>query len=226
MPRQVSEGRQTRPANGDQVPAVPQIALNRPLILASASPRRAELLRQVEIAFEVQVSEAAEEADEPGVPAAEVALSHAREKAADVASRRPDRLVLGADTVVVLDGRVLGKPVDADDAARMLRALSGRTHEVITGVAIAFSDGAGPQVVAETHVSTNVRFRELGEDEIAWYVASGEPMDKAGGYGIQGRGAVLVREIDGCYFTVVGLPLSDTWQILRELGYGFVRPGT
>jgi septum formation protein len=198
--------------------------LEGPLILASASPRRADLLAQVGIPYEVHVSDVAEEADLPGVPPAEVAETHARDKALDVAAQRPGRLVLGADTVVVLDGRVLGKPEDAADAQRMLRALSGRGHAVITAVAFALGEqGSGepaPRLVALEHVRTQVQFRTLDEDEIEAYVASGEPMDKAGGYGIQGRGALLVREIAGCYFSVVGLPLSRTWELLRDLGHG------
>lgn len=191
----------------------------RPLVLASASPRRADLLTQVGIAHEVQVSGAAEEADVPGADPAEVAEAHAREKALDVAARNPGRLVLGADTVVVLDGRVLGKPEDAGDARRMLRELSGRGHEVITAVAIATGESNSPRLLALEHVRTRVEFRALCDEEIEAYVASGEPMDKAGAYGIQGRGALLVREIEGCYFNVVGLPLSRTWELLSARGH-------
>ncbi len=193
-------------------------ALARPLVLASASPRRAELLRQVGIAFEVRVSQVAEEGGVPGADPAEIAELHARQKALEVAAGAPGRLVLGADTVVVLDGRVLGKPRDADEARAVLRALSGRTHEVITGVALALLTSAEPDLVAQEHVRTQVTFRELGEAEIEAYVTSGEPMDKAGAYGIQGQGALLVKEIRGCYSNVVGLPLSRTWEMLEALG--------
>ncbi len=194
-----------------------------PLVLASASPRRAELLRQVGIAFEVRISDVAEDGDAPGVDPAAVVELHARQKALDVAAGAPGRLVLGADTVVVLDGRVLGKPGDADEAREMLRALSGRTHEVITGVALARQDGAEAEVLALEHVRTKVTFRDLREAEIEAYVAGGEPMDKAGAYGIQGRGALLVRKIEGCYSNVVGLPLSRTWEMLTALGPGGLR---
>ncbi len=193
-------------------------ALQRPLVLASASPRRAELLRQVGLSFEVQVSNVPEEADEPGRDAAEVAAEHARQKALAVARQYPERLVLGADTVVVLDGAVLGKPVDATAAQAMLRRLSGREHEVITAVVLALSDGQCARVVDEHAECTRVCFRALSATEIECYVATGEPLDKAGGYGIQGRGALLVRAIEGCYFNVVGLPLSSTWEMLMRLG--------
>lgn len=205
---------------GEETRAALAGALDRPLILASASPRRAELLRQVGIAFEVRVSDAPEDADVPGAGPAEVAQAHAREKALAVAARVPGRLVLGADTVVVLDGRVLGKPESADEAREMLHALSGREHEVITGVAIALGAGTQARVLALEHVSTRVRFRDVSDEQIETYVASGEPMDKAGAYGIQGRGALLVDEIEGCYFNVVGLPLSRTWEIIERLTDG------
>ncbi len=197
-------------------------ALTRPLVLASASPRRAALLAQVGVPFEVRVSDAPENADEAGRAPAAVALEHARAKALAVAPTVPGRLVLGADTVVVLGDEVLGKPGDAAEAAAMLRALSGREHEVITAIAIALSDGSASQVLAEHAEHTRVFFRTLGEDEIARYVASGEPLDKAGAYGIQGRGALLVRRIEGCYFNVVGLPLSRTGEILAGLGYDLI----
>lgn len=200
-----------------------QRALERPLILGSASPRRADLLTQVGLAYEVRVSGVAEDEDAPGADPATVAEAHARQKALDVAERCSGRLVLGADTVVVLGGRVLGKPESADDARRMLLELSGRTHEVITGVAFALSAGPEPELLALDHVRTRVEFRDLSDEEIAAYVESGEPMDKAGAYGIQGRGALLVREIAGCYFNVVGLPLSRTWEILASLGHRLPR---
>lgn len=194
-------------------------ALARPLVLASASPRRAALLAQVGLAFEVRVSDAAEDADRPGRDAAEVARDHARAKALAVARELPERLVLGADTVVVLDGEVLGKPRDAQEADAMLRRLSGREHEVITAVALALGDGGRTRLLDEHAERTRVRFRQLAAAEIADYAASGEPLDKAGGYGIQGRGALLVRAIEGCYFNVVGLPLSSTWEMLVRLGW-------
>lgn len=194
-------------------------ALARPLVLASASPRRADLLAQVGLSFEVRVSNVPEEADETGRDAAEVAGAHAREKALAIARELPERLVLGADTVVVLEGEVLGKPTDAEQARGMLGRLSGREHEVITAVALALNDGRGTRVLDEHAERTRVRFRALSAAEIEAYVATGEPLDKAGAYGIQGRGALLVRAIEGCYFTVVGLPLSSTWEMLVRLGW-------
>lgn len=201
----------------------PRSVLDRPLVLASASPRRADLLTQVGIDYEVRIASVPEDADVPGADPAEVAQAHARDKALHVADQVPGRLVLGADTVVVLDGRVLGKPEDAGDARRMLRALSGRGHDVITAVAVAASyeyrGEPGAELLALEHETTQVQFRDLSEDEIDAYVASGEPMDKAGAYGIQGRGALLVRRIDGCYFNVVGLPVSRTCELLTAIGY-------
>ncbi|MGD9495839.1 MAG: nucleoside triphosphate pyrophosphatase [Armatimonadota bacterium] len=197
-------------------------ALRRPLVLASASPRRAMLLRQAGIEFEVRVPQIVEDADESGLPPAEVALTHARTKAQAVARELWGRLVLGADTVVVLGTQVLGKPDGPAQARAMLQALSGRVHEVITAVALAVGDGGG--IVAEQIERTRVRFRRLSEGEIECYVASGEPLDKAGAYGIQGRGALLVREIEGCYFNVVGLPLSRIWDMLSSLGHGAACP--
>lgn len=197
-------------------------ALTQPLVLASASPRRAALLAQVGLRFEVHVSDVPEEADEAGRAPQAVALEHARAKALAVAAAAPGRLVLGADTVVVLDGDLLGKPAHAAEAAAMLRRLSGREHEVITAIAFALDAGQGARVLAEHAEHTRVVFRELSEDEIAWYVASGEPLDKAGAYGIQGHGALLVRRIEGCYFNVVGLPLSRTGEVLAELGYDLI----
>jgi len=197
-------------------------ALTQPLVLASASPRRAALLAQVGLRFEVHVSDVPEEADEAGRAPQAVALEHARAKALAVAAAAPGRLVLGADTVVVLDGDLLGKPAHAAEAAAMLRRLSGREHEVITAIVFALDAGQGARVLAEHAEHTRVVFRELSEDEIAWYVASGEPLDKAGAYGIQGHGALLVRRIEGCYFNVVGLPLSRTGEVLAELGYDLI----
>ncbi|MEA3401183.1 MAG: Maf family protein [Armatimonadota bacterium] len=197
-------------------------ALKRPLVLASASPRRRDLLQQAGLDFEVRVSNVEEDAEESDLVPAAVAARHARRKAMTVAAGVPGRVVLGADTVVVLGGSVLGKPGDADQAGGMLRALSGREHQVITAVALALGRDGTARALAEDHARTRVIFRELSEVEIEHYVASGEPMDKAGAYGIQGRGALLVREIHGCYFNVVGLPLSLMWEMLQSLsGEGF-----
>lgn len=181
------------------------------LILASASPRREELLRQVGCEFAI-VTSTVEEDNDCGLPPAELAVAHARAKACDVAARSsPDDVVIGADTIVVLDGRVYGKPRDEADAARMLRELSGREHEVITGVAVARGGEAWTDFAV-----TAVRFRPLDEAAIARYVSGGEPLGKAGGYAIQGAGALLVEGISGCYANVVGLPLVTLDKLLRR----------
>ena len=190
-----------------------------PVVLASASPRRADLLRQVAIDFEVCVSDVAEDGAVPGAHATEVAAEHARQKALAVASGMPGPVVIGADTVVVLGAEVLEKPESEDHAREMLQMLSGKRHTVITAVAMAIADASDTRIVAEDQVHTRVVFRDLDGAEIDAYVATGEPMDKAGAYGIQGHGALLVREIEGCYYNVVGLPLSRTWEMLRGLGY-------
>ena len=196
-------------------------ALTRPLVLASASPRRSALLRQVGFEFEVVVSAAQECPAEAGADAVELALGHAREKALDVSGRMVGRLVLGADTVVVLGELVLGKPAGPDEARGMLRALSGLRHQVITAVVLA----VGEAILAEDVVVTDVTFRRLTDGEIDGYVATGEPMDKAGAYGIQGRGGLLVTQLRGCYFNVVGLPVSRVGEMLAELGWrGAVKP--
>lgn len=182
-----------------------------PLILASASPRRASLLRQIGIPFEVVPSDVSEDVTLSPEPK-EHALELARRKARDVAGRRADGIILGADTVVVLDGEILGKPHGADEAVQMLRKLSGRWHEVITAVVLLDPSKGGSHEAVEV---TRVKFRDLSGEEVEEYVASGESMDKAGAYGIQGMGAVLVERIEGCYFNVVGLPLARLVEMLR-----------
>ncbi len=182
------------------------------LVLASASPRRQELLRNAGIIFEVLPAHIPED---PllGEAAKDCAERLAREKALAVARQRPQDCVLGADTVVVVDGEILGKPFDAADAARMLRRLSGREHQVITGVCLV----AGEQcsVASET---TSVRMSGISEKEIADYVASGEPMDKAGAYAIQGVASRWIPRIEGDYSNVVGLPVALVWRMLRQAG--------
>lgn len=179
------------------------------LVLASASPRRSELLRNAGIPFQV------EPAHVPEVPLAqETPLAYAqrlaRDKAYAVFRRRPKDVVLGADTVVVVDEHLLEKPANAEDAARMLRLLSGRSHQVTTGVCVL---AAGfERTEAEI---TEVRFSSLSEEEIAYYVATGEPMDKAGAYGIQGLASRWIGKIEGCYFNVVGLPVERVYRMLR-----------
>ena len=181
------------------------------LVLASASPRRQELLRNAGIIFDVQPAQIAED-PLPGETAKDCAERLAREKALAVARQRPHDLVLGADTVVVVDGEILGKPSDAADAARMLRRLSGREHQVITGVCLVV--GGQPSVASET---TLVTVSEITDQDIADYVASGEPTDKAGGYAIQGIASRWIPRIEGDYSNVVGLPVALVFRMLREL---------
>ncbi|HEV3278946.1 MAG TPA: Maf family protein [Terriglobia bacterium] len=185
------------------------------LILASASPRRQEILRNAGFDFEVRRSSISEDAL-PGEPPETMVSRLAREKALDVAATAPERsLVLGADTTVVVDGETFAKPADAADAARMLRLLSGRAHSVLTGVCIVETLD---RVAASGCERTEVWFRTLSEPEIRDYVASGEPFDKAGAYGIQGRASRFVTRIEGCYFNVMGLPVALVDRLLRTLG--------
>lgn len=187
------------------------------LVLASASPRRAEILRAVGWPFEklaVDIDETRREME--GAVAYVERL--AREKA-EAAAARTDagRLVLGADTVVVAGERVLGKPLDDGDARAMLRLLSGRWHEVLTGVALVREESEAHHRVV-THEKTEVRFASLTETEIDWYVASREPQDKAGAYAIQGRAALFIEEIRGDYWNVVGLPVQLVYRLAAEMG--------
>lgn len=181
------------------------------LYLASGSPRRQELLTQLGVSFE-RIVTGIEEKRAEGESAQQYVSRLAWEKAqAGVASVPRDLPVLGADTIVILNGEVLEKPHDADHAARMLRKLSGQTHQVMTAVALADS-----QHVLDCLVVTEVTFRVLTDDDIAAYIASGEPMDKAGAYGIQGLGGCFVRKIHGSYHAVVGLPLVETYELLSN----------
>ncbi len=193
------------------------------LILASGSPRRAELLRNAGIAFTVAVADVDETALAGELPEA-CALRLARAKAAAVWVANPTAWVLGADTIVVVEAagcaaQMLGKPADAADAIRMLKMLSGLAHRVITGVCV-MGPGAGGEPVVETRVeSTTVFMREIREAEIVAYVASGEPMDKAGAYAIQGGASRWVTRIEGCYFNVVGLPVAVVAGMLEMCGF-------
>lgn len=181
------------------------------LYLASGSPRRQELLAQLGVSFE-RIVTGIEEKRAEGESAQQYVSRLAREKAqAGVACVPRDLPVLGTDTIVILNGEVLEKPRDADHAARMLRNMSGQTHQVMTAVALADS-----QYVLDCLVVTEVTFRVLTDEEIAGYVASGEPMDKAGAYGIQGLGGCFVRKINGSYHAVVGLPLVETYELLSN----------
>ncbi|MGP9419643.1 septum formation inhibitor Maf [Pseudomonas reactans] len=181
------------------------------LYLASGSPRRRELLAVLELAFERLVTDVAEQ-KQPDEAPADYVLRLACDKAlAGVAVAPQDLPVLGADTIVVLNGQVLEKPRDEAHAAQMLTALSGRQHQVMTAIAL-----ADRQTHRSTLVVTDVTFRSLSADDIQHYILSGEPMDKAGAYGIQGKGGCFVREIRGSYYAVVGLPLVETQELYSE----------
>ncbi len=181
------------------------------IILASKSPRRRELLEKIGITdFKIFPAED-EDSPDSGLSPAETVKQIASGKARQVSEKYSDSLVIAADTLVYLDGEPLGKPEDEDDAMRMLRRLSGRTHDVYTGICVRL----GEKMLCEAE-QTRVTFRELTDYEIAVYVATGEPMDKAGAYGIQGRGAVLAERIDGDFFNVMGLPLCRLYKMLRE----------
>ncbi len=187
----------------------------RPILLASASPRRKEILGEMGIDFIVEPSRY-EENNAQDLPPEDLAERQARGKAEEVARRlAPTCPVLGADTIVAINGEILGKPRDKDDAARMLSLLSGRTHEVMTGVAVVRS-GMTVSGVARTKVS----FREMSKEDIEAYIETGEPMDKAGAYAIQGIGGRFVREIDGSRSNVIGLPKALTRKLLEEIGNG------
>jgi len=200
---------------------------SRELILASRSPRRAALMGQIGLSFRVVPSRISEDEDVPSDPEQHV-LILSRRKAEEVARRIGAGLILGADTIVVLDGTVMGKPSDPEDAACMLSRLSGRTHRVLTGLRLvgepsaAWEEGAtGASVFLSDVVSTRVSMRVLSWEEIDRYVSTGEPLDKAGAYGIQGKGAALVERVEGCFYNVVGLPLSRLIVMLRRMGYDF-----
>jgi septum formation protein len=185
--------------------------LNGKLILASKSPRRAEILRSVGWDFESRAANI-DETRRDGEDAIAYVKRLAREKAVKIAQLAPGCAVLGADTVVVIDDTILGQPHTDDVARQMLRRLSGRWHEVLTGVAILRAESE-PVVVHET---TRVRFAELSDSEIDWYVSTGEPHDKAGAYAIQGQGGVFIREIEGDYFNIVGLPVRLVYEHLKS----------
>lgn len=183
------------------------------LILASASPRRQELLQQIGCDFRVFVSHA-EELSESGVSPEKMATENARRKAEDVASRDTTGFpVLGADTVVAVDATILGKPKDEEDAARMLRLLSGRRHFVYTGVALVYHGATYTSVV-----QTAVWMDKMSDEEISAYIATGEPMDKAGAYAVQGIAAKFIPKIEGSFSNVVGLPLHEVKNLARKAG--------
>ncbi|MFQ5914127.1 MAG: Maf family protein [Nitrospinota bacterium] len=182
-----------------------------PLVLASASPRRRQLLEQVGLSFEVLPSHVEETYN--GEPPEEFARRISARKAAGVSAKRHEAAVVAADTVVVLQGRVLGKPGGPEEARAMLAELSGREHRVITAVTVRW----GQRAVTGSR-ETRVRFRKLRPEEIDRYVATGEPLDKAGAYGIQDRGILLVDSLKGCYTNVVGLPLGLLRELFLDLG--------
>jgi MAF protein len=196
-----------------QVRAGPHLALVAPLRLASASPRRAEILRRAGFAFVVEPARTSEPAPAPGtIYPALLAGRLAGAKVADVAARHPQEIVLGADTVVVFEGRVLGKPSGPADAAAVLTMLRGHTHDVITAVAVGGTLGA----VSGTQ-TTRVTFRHYSDAEVKRYVASGLPLDKAGSYGVQDVAFAPAAAIEGCYLNVVGLPLCVVGELFGRL---------
>jgi septum formation protein len=182
------------------------------LVLASASPRRRELLAAAGFDFDIDAAEVDETPTEGEHPSTYV-VRIARLKAEAVASRHPDRLVLGADTAVVVGNQMFGKPLDAQDASRMLTALSARAHDVLTGVALAHRG-----LIYAEFEQTTVWMAKLTPQEIAWYVATGEPMDKAGAYAVQGLASRFIPRIEGSYTNVVGLPIARVVQLLGRAG--------
>ncbi len=195
------------------------------IVLASASPRRQELLRNAGIAFTVQPADI-DESPRDGESPVDCAQRLAREKALAISRRRPQDCVLGADTIVVVDEKILGKPRDAADAARMLRLLSGRTHEVITGVCLAGPVAGGQRVRGElrtenrelrtAYETTRVTMCEISDEDISEYISTGEPMDKAGAYAIQGMASRWIPRIEGDYSNVVGLPVALVYRMLQD----------
>lgn len=190
-----------------------EMVVKKPIVLASQSPRRQSLLRQIGLRFDVRESGVDEEFHTQKTPVENVQIIAFR-KAASVAQHVSNAIVIGADTTVVLDGTIFGKPVDHDDAAKMLKALSGRTHQVHTGFVL--YDRPSNQALSSVE-TTDVTFRTLSENEILEYVDSGSPMDKAGAYGIQDDyGAVFVQRISGCFYNVVGFPLTNFYLTMEK----------
>lgn len=183
------------------------------IILASQSPRRRELLERMGISQFDVIPAKGEERSDPNLTPDQLVEELSRQKAAEIAAGHPDALIIAADTVVAVDGAVLGKPHSREDAVDMLRRLSGREHTVYSGLTVCWQGQSVTQ-----HEATAVRFRPLSEADIAHYVSTGEPMDKAGSYGIQGYGCTLVEGISGDYYNVVGLPVCRLSQILSGLG--------
>lgn len=185
-----------------------------PIILASSSPRRIELLRSLGTEFSVVPSEVEENSD-PGIPIEQLVEQNALAKAEDVAKRFDAGLVIGADTIVVCEGKRFGKPADLDDAMRMLQQLAGRTHQVYSGVAVVRAEDRFTRVA---HAVTAVTFRPLSRSQIARYFEMIEPLDKAGAYAIQEAGGIIIERLNGCYYNVVGLPLTVLDNLLAQFG--------
>lgn len=188
------------------------------IVLASSSPRRKMLLEQLDIPFEIRVSDIHEDLHQ-AVPPEQLAETLALQKALDVAVSLNDCIVIGADTIVVDDGGILGKPQNQEDARRMLQRLSGQVHRVITGLALISTHAPAQTLV--NHETTRVKITTLSEQDISWYLHTGEPHDKAGAYAIQGKGSVFIEWIHGCYNNVVGLPLFLLVSMLREINSQF-----
>ena len=183
------------------------------IVLASSSPRRVKLLKQLGVPFEVMEPDGVHEEDD-GVPE-EVVLRNAQAKADQVASKLDEGIVVGADTIVVLGDAIIGKAMNDQEATEMLVALQGRSHRVLTGLVVV--DASSKRMETDV-VETHVTFRSLSEEEVARYVATGEPLGKAGGYAVQGIGAVIVEEVHGCFYNVVGLPLYRLNMLLEKFG--------
>jgi len=183
------------------------------IVLASSSPRRVKLLKQLGVPFEVMEPDGVHEEDD-GVPE-EVVIRNAQAKADHVASKLDEGIVVGADTIVVLGDAIIGKAMNDQEATEMLGALQGRSHRVLTGLVVV--DASSKRMETDV-VETHVTFRSLSEEEIARYVATGEPLGKAGGYAVQGIGAVIVEEVHGCFYNVVGLPLYRLNMLLEKFG--------
>lgn len=189
------------------------------IILASGSPRRKQILEQVGLKFTVEVSDY-EEKPIPGVVPSEFVETLSLEKAKAIAKNHDDAIIIGADTIVVLDNQILGKPKTKEDAREMLKKLSGNTHSVFTGFTII--DTVNKRTITN-HVETKIRFKNLSEEEISAYIETEEPMDKAGAYGVQDRGALFVEYIEGDYASVMGLPILKIFEILKTLGIDILK---
>jgi septum formation protein len=195
--------------------------LKRTIVLASASPRRKELLEKIGLAFKVDPSDFPEDLT-PGLKPEKMVINISQGKARVVSSKYPDALIIAADTIGVVRGHIIGKPHTSVEAVKMLTLLSGKSHRVITGLTIL--DSATQKIVSKT-VETRVYFKRLRAGEIAAYVRTGEPLDKAGAYAIQGLGSLLVEKIHGDYYNVMGLPLNALSQILKKFGVNLLSNG-